>query len=295
MKKSLHQSIKLFKLNDRLKIYWVLLCKKIQIAIPASLHQLFLQFVYYASFFEKGVALKNEDDRLFKAELIINKKSLIVFVRKHSSDLEVLESVLLNGEYKVAADGLLKNSNKNNFSFIDAGGNIGLTTLFFYCYFPLSKFIVIEPDKENLAVLNKNLQANGVSGAIVLQKALWVSEETLILDNSFRDGKEWSLTVNALEHSRKDDANVQIEGISLQRICEEYHLAAIDLFKMDIEGAERFLFINDRFMNAVNRYVKRMVIEIHDEFNIRDTIMQKMEAAGFLATESGDVTYFEKQ
>ncbi len=295
MKKSLHQSIKLFNLLDRFKIYWVLLCKKIQIATPQSLEQLFLELIYYASFFEKGVTLKNEDSRLMRVSLTINNKSLIVFVRKHSSDLEVLDSVLLNGEYNIAVYGLQYNLNKSHFSFIDAGGNIGLTTLFFYCYYPESKFVVIEPDKENLMVLNKNLQANELFDVIVLHKALWVSEDSLIIENSFRDGREWSLTVNEIEHGRKYDKCRQIGGISLFSIIEEYNIAEIDLFKIDIEGAESSLFNNDRFINAVKRYVKRMVIEIHDEFNIRKTIMQKMQDAGFLSTESGNVTFFEKQ
>lgn len=189
MKKSLRRSIQLFKFKDRIRLYFILVCKKIQIGIPNSLDRLFQQFIQYADFFEKGVVLRNEDAIFFRAELTINNKALTVFVRKESSDLEVLESVLLNQEYKVATQALMKNTIKSNFNIIDAGGNIGLTTLYFFSFFPASRFIIIEPDKENLTVLNKNLKANGISNAVVLQKALWIGDERLIIDNSFRDGK----------------------------------------------------------------------------------------------------------
>lgn len=295
MKKSLRRSIQLFKFKDRIRLYFILVCKKIQIGIPNSLDRLFQQFIQYADFFEKGVVLRNEDAIFFRAELTINNKALTVFVRKESSDLEVLESVLLNQEYKVATQALMKNTIKSNFNIIDAGGNIGLTTLYFFSFFPASRFIIIEPDKENLTVLNKNLKANGISNAVVLQKALWIGDERLIIDNSFRDGKEWSLSVNKCEGTSQNNTNNQIDGISLQRICADYKISEVDLFKMDIEGAERFLFTDNDFISAIETYIKKMVIEIHDEFNIRDTIIGEMKKALFLATESGDVTYFERQ
>jgi FkbM family methyltransferase len=203
--------------------------------------------------------------------------------------------VLLDEEYKVAAQGLKTNTSNDRLVIIDAGANIGLTTLYFFIFFPASKFILLEPDKDNLEVLKKNLSVNGILNAIVLQKALWVAEAKLIIDHSFRDGKEWSLTVKQCENKAIIHSEIQIEGISLQRICDDYDIIEVELFKMDIEGAERFLFNDISFMTALKTYVKRMVIEIHDEFKIRNTIMHEMEVADFLTIESGEVTYFEKQ
>jgi hypothetical protein len=62
-----------------------------------------------------------------------------------------------------------------------------------------------------------------------------------------------------------------------------------------VEGAERFLFHEPTFVNTLRDYVKNLVIEIHDEYEIRPVIYYAMQNEGFEKKEDGDVTLFFKK
>jgi FkbM family methyltransferase len=61
---------------------------------------------------------------------------------------------------------------------VDGGANIGMFSILAHAYFPAAKIICYEPDRNNLAQLEKNMAVNGIRAEIV-QKALWSKETTL--------------------------------------------------------------------------------------------------------------------
>jgi len=61
--------------------------------------------------------------------------------------------------------------------------------------------------------------------------------------------------------------------------------------KIDIEGAEDKIFKNDSDLIAFLPRIKLVVIEIHDEFDIRPLIMEIFAANNFSVTEDGELTY----
>lgn len=289
MKQSLRQAISLFSFSEQIQIYIALFCFKMKQKAPAKTAALLQNCNDYVRLIEQGVSFANSDDSLIKASLIINEQQVSVFLRKNSSDLQVLESVVLQEEYKIVT----ANRKKCN-SIVDAGGNIGLTTVYLHAFFPEATFMIIEPDDKNFALLKKNLEQNRISKIKLFNNALWVSNEKLVISNSFRDGKDWSLTVEKANSTEEQKGIDFLEGISLQEICTTTGIETIDLLKIDIEGAERFLFNDRSFLQHISNAVSLLVIEIHDEFNIRETINHEMTNAGFTAVESGDVTLFSK-
>ena len=59
--------------------------------------------------------------------------------------------------------------------------------------------------------------------------------------------------------------------------------------KIDIEGAERFIFDNNNDLSFLKK-TKIIAIEIHDEYNIREEIISILKENQFLLLESGELT-----
>ena len=107
--------------------------------------------------------------------------------------------------------------------------------------------------------------------------------DLVILDigKSTRDGADWATTT-------QESSNGTIPGITLLELLNE-GTGFFDLLKIDIEGAERFIFksqVNQDFLDRT----KVLVIEIHDEFNIRTSIYQILQKHGFSILEQGELS-----
>lgn len=67
-------------------------------------------------------------------------------------------------------------------------------------------------------------------------------------------------------------------------------MAKIDLLKIDIEGAERYLFETNTLADQILDNTRVLVIEIHDEFDVRKTIEEHLTRHGFTYFNHGDIT-----
>lgn len=289
MKQSLRSAINLFGIGDKISICFAILCLKLKQKPPAKSAAVFHNFNDYVRLIEQGVVFTPADDDLIKASLKINHKQRTVFLRRHSSDLQVFESVIGLEEYRIVTEKI-----KTADTIVDAGGNIGLTTVYLHAFYPDAKFVLIEPDEKNFRLLEKNMEQNGISNAQLFNNALWVSNERLVINHSFRDGKDWSLTVEKANGVATQGTDF-LEGLSLQQICTEAGIDKIDIFKIDIEGAERFLFNDDLFVKTLDSSTQALVIEIHDEFDIRQKIDHVMERSGYSMEQLNDVTLYSRQ
>jgi FkbM family methyltransferase len=138
-----------------------------------------------------------------------------------------------------------------------------------------------------------NLKQNNLTLAKAFKKAFWINNENLVINNAFRDGKEWSLSVEESTMASAVDQSM-VEGITLYDLCSKEDIKTVDLLKIDIEGAERVLFKDDDFLQATDKYIASIAVEIHDEFDIRPYINKKMETLGFSREEEGDISLYSK-
>jgi FkbM family methyltransferase len=99
----------------------------------------------------------------------------------------------------------------------------------------------------------------------MLHGGVWNKDTTLMLNRAFRDGKDWSIS---LEESKAGDGD--INGYSLTKIVAKIN-GNIDILKIDIEGAEKMIFEDETATDFLNK-VKCIAIEIHDELFIREKI-----------------------
>ena len=205
-----------------------------------------------------------------------------------SSDPEVFEQVFINEEYAPVIE--LSNGSGENLTMIDAGANIGLTAIYFKMCFNDIKVIAIEPDSENFRLLVKNLEANQISTRHCLNAALWSASIPLKTGNAFRDGKSWSITVE--EAGGSDSA---LEGVTLPALFQQFDLQFLDVLKIDIEGAEKYVFEDHDAIEPLLKKTKYLAVEIHDEVCDRAAIENFLVRTGITVFHHGELTIGENK
>ena len=78
-------------------------------------------------------------------------------------------------------------------------------------------------------------------------------------------------------------------------MLDKYKIGVVDLLKIDIEGAERFIFEDDALVAAFLGRTRFIVIEIHDEFNVRERICRCLAVNGFEYFDVGELTIGENR
>jgi FkbM family methyltransferase len=108
---------------------------------------------------------------------------------------------------------------------IDAGANIGLSTLYFSKQYPNATIYAFEPDEKVEAVLQKNIHDNDCTNVIIHQEAVWRENTTLSFDKRGSEGSHIS-----------DQGNSSVLAIDFATFLSQFE--QVDFLKMDIEGAE---------------------------------------------------------
>jgi FkbM family methyltransferase len=194
--------------------------------------------------------------------LSIDNASRMFFFRKASnSDRAVIEQVLVKKCYEMRTFGqsvllgayyakLIER--KATPLIIDAGANIGASTLWFATNFPGSHVVAIEPEKNNCALLRKNCRALNYR---LLEGAISSHSGHGFLHDS--GGGEWSYQV------RPNGGGCRVPLYAATSIVSAGKAAGMHPFlcKIDIEGGEAELF-RDSFSWVAEFPV--IVIELHD-------------------------------
>lgn len=174
------------------------------------------------------------------------KNSLLV--RGGTSDPLIFFSIFILKEYPLKGIEYAKSLN-----IIDAGANVGYSSVYFAHHFPDAKIIAIEPDKENFDMLIRNTSV--YPNIVNLRSALWNSCSDLYITNP--NSEKWSHRLGVANSYTKEEI---IKSVTIEEIKSLYSFDLIDLLKIDIEGGEKELFAkNYDWLNSV----RRIMIEVH--------------------------------
>lgn len=132
---------------------------------------------------------------------------------------------------------------------IDAGANIGLASLWFAEQYPEARIFAVEPDEENLAVLDRNV--TGLKNVTVLRGGLWDHEAHLRIGNPEAGSAGFRLSEEA----------GTVPTYSVPAILAKTENATLFIVKIDIEGGEAAVF---RSNTAWAAEASLIVIETHD-------------------------------
>jgi FkbM family methyltransferase len=144
-------------------------------------------------------------------------------------------------------------------TILDLGAHIGLTAIYFGRMFPDAELVCVEPIPENLALLARNLDLNGVR-ATLISAAIDVSDHRVMMELHARDYDHRIATPG--EGSARP--TIEVAAVSVRSILRQVGWKRIGLLKVDIEGHEAVLLTGDcDWLDQVDS----MCIECHDGFD----------------------------
>ena len=158
---------------------------------------------------------------------------------------------------------------------IDAGGNVGMSALWFRREHPKAELTVYEADPALAAVLSRNLVAAGITDVNVQHAAVWDHDGTVSFDNR-----------------GQDKGLVSADGaVSVRSVDLALHLPPrVDLLKLDIEGAEYGVIRRLSETGALAR-VRNFVAEFHIKRSDLDDVITSLR----LLRESGMTVTFKAE
>jgi FkbM family methyltransferase len=174
----------------------------------------------------------------------------IINIRPNTTDVDLFSDVFLEKDFSLGFLDLHPQT------IIDAGANVGYTSIFFTIAYPHAKIFAIEPEESNFEMLRRNVKY--FRNIIPINAALWNKKEELqILDPG--KGKWGFQTIKSNEEKKSGKVNT----ITVDRLIDLHKINTIDVFKINIEGAEKELF-SSNFEWLVKTNV--IIIELHDRF-----------------------------
>ena len=140
---------------------------------------------------------------------------------------------------------------------IDIGANIGFFTIYALIKIPYSQIIAVEANPNNFKVLEENIINNNLNNNVKIFNNVVTSnknQQPFYLSNN----PGWSSIYN--KRGAKNGERIYLKPITLSGLFKKNNLKIIDLLKIDIEGAEYDILLNDNFLD--NYVVKELFVEI---------------------------------
>lgn len=201
-----------------------------------------------------------------------------VLLRLKTSDESTYVQILLGGQYSFD----LPFSPK---TIVDAGANIGMTSIFFANKYPEAKIIAIEAETSNFNVLVENVRPYPT--IMPVHAALWNRDGEISVgepDPASGVSGNWAFVT-------REGPGVKVRAITVNTLMREMQIQAVDLMKIDIEGAEKEVFEDADWIKSV----RCMMIELHDRYRPGCSEAVNSAAHGFLKLERGETTLFVRE
>ena len=170
-------------------------------------------------------------------------------------------------------------------TIVDGGANIGMASIYFTHRYPEAKIIAIEPEVSNFALLARNVRH--YPAITPVHAALWNRDGHIGVvepDPATGASGKWGFVT-------RDGPGVKVPAITMHALMRDMCITAIDLAKIDIEGAEQEVFEDTRWLNGT----RCLMIELHDR--LRPGCSEAVEPLmhGFARTQRGDMTFFVRE
>jgi len=161
-------------------------------------------------------------------------------------------------------------------TIIDLGANIGSETFKFFIHYPEARIFAVEASASNFSLLLRTFQ--DIPNVTVINKAIWCNDDDISLYSRSEDPQ--SFFVSSPDAMGSADPIGKVETITMNGLVSHYSISEIDILKIDIEGAERYLFSeNLEWLNSVNcmifeipdtdaPYTTQMIFKRLSEFNL---------------------------
>ena len=203
-----------------------------------------------------------------------------IYLRLKTSDLNAYYKVMLADDYDFALPEPPK-------VIVDAGANIGFAAIYFARKYPAARIFAIEPERSNFELLDKNVR--GFKNIVPIRGALWNKDGTMDLVDPGQG--HWAFQISDAGSSARPKVDT-VPTFTVPTLMREHGIDFIDLFKVDIEGAEKELFTSaDEWIDRVGN----IVIELHDRFKPGCTEVFNQATRNFAVEQSKGENIFRSR
>jgi FkbM family methyltransferase len=147
-----------------------------------------------------------------------------VLVRTNGYDFGLLDQIFVRQDYRLEASGIRR--------ILDLGANIGMAAVYLHRLFPEAEFACVEPSPQNIPLLKRALELNGIRSRVI-EAAVGAESGTINLHVS---AKPDCTSVYSVEDPL---SVVAVPLISVREVLEQVKWDGVDLLKIDIEGSEK--------------------------------------------------------
>ena len=187
----------------------------------------------------------------------------IKIVPRDEVDISVMREIFKLREYR-AAESVISSAQAN---ILDVGGHAGFFVLYCRALNKKVKIISVEPVKENLVALTKNLKLNKTKDVEIISGVLSGESGTRYLEKS-------SDSHNSRLAPIGTDTSEPVVGLALRDLCEQYHIKQIDLIKMDVEGGEYEIL--ESLSKEDFLLFKNLILEYHNYHGLEKSLLEQV-------------------
>lgn len=198
--------------------------------------------------------------------------STLLRLRPFSMDLAIFHEVWDHERYTAGPVGEVARHG----TVVDIGAQIGLFSLYVSRAVQANRIICVEPEPLNFELLAKNISANHIEGATLVEAAIagYSGERRIYTSRSNTGGHGF--------YARGGSSRL-IRAVSLSELFRSSGISACSLLKMDCEGAEMEILENtpDELLSNVSA----ISVEYHLDVYSRERLDQsklRLERLGFL-------------
>jgi len=214
------------------------------------------KYIYEFGFFQSFIIhlkIWNKNSNKGPCSIFVPSINNHVLIRPGTSDASTFEKIFLWKQYKI-------DLNEESDFIVDAGANIGLSSIWFANLFPEATIVAIEPDQNNYKLLLANCKSYPNINPV--KAAIWGESCKLILSNPGARFDSYQYI------EMEEEANLSVQAYDIKTILKMFDKKKIDILKIDIEGAEENMFSNN--YEEWIECVSVIIIELHGlkAFNI---------------------------
>jgi len=198
-------------------------------------------------------------------QLTGKKKELLL--RTYDGDIDIFFEIFFNKIYD-----LPQVDPASIKTIVDLGSNIGLSVLYFLHQYPRASVVCVEPEPSNFAMLSKNLLPEINNRKVIALEAAVMSEDGHVAFESA------ATKYNSKIGEGNEAKNIQ--AVCINTLVDRFGIEHIDLLKIDVEGAEKYIFSSNIDWLAK---VDNIIIELHGA-EAHTLCMKTLKLHGFTVT-----------
>lgn len=181
---------------------------------------------------------------------------------------EILQEIYIKKVYKPYLYG------KKERTIIDCGANIGLTAMYFSQF--AKQVYALEPAKQHVEILTKNIEDNEIKNVTIIPKALSNVNGTT---KFFHSPNTTMFSLSSAVTNPNDYE--EVETITFDKLFKDNNIEHVDLCKVDTEGHEAPIIASEGFAKVADK-IDTIICEWHQWSTCKvDIFISSLRDRGF--------------